>query len=127
MLALPEVTAPAGIVPTAVSLGATWVLLTLDALLIAEVNLAARAARDANRAAKGNADSSGCDGGAAAGSGIITLRQMAEFSLGKAGKSERLLPLLCCFPAPPSGACCVAEACHGRAQQKHSVWPALRV
>jgi hypothetical protein len=97
MLALPEVTVPAGIVPTAVSLTATWVLLTLDALLIAEVNLAARAARDASRAEKaGEGGGASSGGSAAAGSGIVTLRQMAEFSLGKAGKSESPLSLVCC-------------------------------
>ena len=35
MLALPAVTAPAGIVPTSLSLVACWALLTLDALLLA--------------------------------------------------------------------------------------------
>ena len=35
MLALPAVTAPAGIVPTSVALVACWALLTLDALLLA--------------------------------------------------------------------------------------------
>lgn len=94
MLALPEVTAPAGIVPTAVSLTATWVLLTLDALLIAEVNLAARAARDVSRAEKAGEGGGASSGGA--GRGIVTLRQMAEFSLGKAGKSEPPLSMVCC-------------------------------
>ena len=77
MLALPAVSAPAGILPTSLSLTAIWGLLTLDALLIAEVNLAARAAR-----------SSSSDGSGSGAGGIVTLRQMAEFTLGKAGKGE---------------------------------------
>ncbi|KAL4459158.1 hypothetical protein ABPG75_014023 [Micractinium tetrahymenae] len=91
MLALPAVSAPAGIVPTSAGLVAIWALLTLDALLIAEVNLAALAARSG----RSNADSrSNADVGAApAEGGIVTLRQMAEFSLGKAGKALTLVYL----------------------------------
>lgn len=82
MLALPAVSAPAGIVPTSAGLVAIWGLLTLDALLIAEVNLAALAARRSRSAT----DSQPSAGAAPAEGGIVTLRQMAEFSLGKAGK-----------------------------------------
>lgn len=80
MLALPAVSAPAGIAPTSAALVGIWVLLTLDALLIAEVNLAARTARDAAAAAAADNGS----GGAAPAGDVVTLRQMAEFSLGKA-------------------------------------------
>jgi tyrosine-specific transport protein len=80
MLALPAVSAPAGILPTSLSLTAIWGLLTLDALLIAEVNLAVRAARSSIA-------------GGSSGGGIVTLRQMAEFTLGKAGKGEWALLL----------------------------------
>ncbi|EFN53483.1 hypothetical protein CHLNCDRAFT_136774 [Chlorella variabilis] len=100
MLALPAVSAPAGIMPTSLSLTAIWGLLTLDALLIAEVNLAARAARDASRADGGGGEGGGeggRGGAPAAGSGIITLRQMAEFSLGKAGKSCTVIYLLLAY------------------------------
>lgn len=88
MLALPAVTAPAGIVPTATSLTVIWGLLTLDALLIAEVNLAARAARDASRAEAALDAVGAAAGGSPSSGGIVTLRQMAEFTLGKAGKGE---------------------------------------
>ncbi|PRW20529.1 tyrosine-specific transport -like [Chlorella sorokiniana] len=80
MLALPAVSAPAGIAPTSAALVGIWVLLTLDALLMAEVNLAARTARDAAAAAAADDGSSG----ATPAGDVITLRQMAEFSLGKA-------------------------------------------
>lgn len=46
-LALPAVSAPAGTLPTAAGLVGIHVLLTASALLIAEVNIAAREARDA--------------------------------------------------------------------------------
>lgn len=71
MLALPEVTAPAGFVPTAVGLTATWALLTAEALLMAEVNLTLLERADPQDAGK-----------------IVTLRHMAERTLGKPGKSE---------------------------------------
>ncbi len=92
MLALPAVSAPAGIVPTSTGLVAIWALLTLDALLIAEVNLAALAARDSRL----GSDNQSTAAGAPAEGGIVTLRQMAEFSLGKAGKggcTQQLLAL----------------------------------
>lgn len=89
MLALPAVSAPAGIVPTSAGLVAIWGLLTLDALLIAEVNLAALAARRSRSAT----DSQPSAGAAPAEGGIVTLRQMAEFSLGKAGKALTLVYL----------------------------------
>lgn len=92
MLALPAVSAPAGILPTSAGLLAIWGLLTLDALLIAEVNLAALAARRSSRAASGEA--AGVDDGSIGGAdGIVTLRQMAEFSLGKAGKGLTIIYL----------------------------------
>ncbi|KAL4427144.1 hypothetical protein ABPG77_001148 [Micractinium sp. CCAP 211/92] len=89
MLALPAVSAPAGIVPTSTGLVAIWALLTLDALLIAEVNLAALAARDSRL----GSDNQSTAAGAPAEGGIVTLRQMAEFSLGKAGKALTLVYL----------------------------------
>lgn len=86
MLALPAVSAPAGIVPTSAGLVAIWALLTLDALLIAEVNLAALAARSSGPTA--HSPRSEDAGAADTEGGIVTLRQMAEFSLGKAGKGQ---------------------------------------
>lgn len=69
MLALPAVTAPAGFLPSAAGLTTTWAVLLLEALLMAEVNLSL------------------LDGATLKGGGIITLRQMAERTLGKsAGK-----------------------------------------
>ncbi|KAI3424069.1 hypothetical protein D9Q98_009432 [Chlorella vulgaris] len=97
MLALPAVTAPAGIVPTATSLTVIWGLLTLDALLIAEVNLAARAARDASRAEAALDAVGAAAGGSPSSGGIVTLRQMAEFTLGKAGKGFTLVYLLLAY------------------------------
>ena len=85
MLALPAVTAPAGLVPTAAALVSLWGLLTADALLLAEVNLACRteAAAAAASARGGGGEEQG--GGSDT---IITLRQMAEATLGPAGKGE---------------------------------------
>jgi tyrosine-specific transport protein len=77
MLALPEVTAPAGFGPTAVGLVATWALLVAEALLMAEVNL------ELMRQAKPE------DAGK-----IVTLRKMAEQTLGKPGKVVTLIYLL---------------------------------
>ena len=71
MLALPEVTAPAGFGPTAVGLVGIWVLLAAEALLMAEVNLTLL-----ERAKPEDAGT------------IATLREMAERTLGKPGKSE---------------------------------------
>ena len=88
-LALPAVSAPAGLGPTSAGLVVMWGLLALDALLIAEVNLAARAARDAGGAQQGG----GARQAAPAGGSIVTLRQMAEFSLGQAGKGLTLVYL----------------------------------
>lgn len=67
MLALPAVTADAGLVPSCQALCLTWAVLTLEALLMAEVNLSVRDPSD-------DPDT------------IITLRQMAERTLGPAGK-----------------------------------------
>lgn len=106
MLALPAVTAPAGLVPTAASLCGCWVLLTLEALLIAEVNIAVHEER-------GEADASS----------IITLRQMAESTLGSPGKCEwrqqLLLPSVAgsdgLMPRAPAGLAC------GQQKSSHSL------
>ena len=94
MLALPAVTAPAGLLPTACGLCGTWGLLTLNALLLAEVNLAVMADRQAAKAA---AAAAACGAGSDAapqqegGDGIITLRQMAVATLGPSGKGGKHL------------------------------------
>jgi tyrosine-specific transport protein len=75
MLALPAVTAPAGFGPTAAGLVALWGVLLLEALLLAEVNLALMGAE-------------GEEGGGGGPRGVVTLRQMAEQTLGVAGKGE---------------------------------------
>jgi hypothetical protein len=72
MLALPEVTAPAGFYPTAAGLLATWALLTAEAMLMAEVNLALLARSKPEDAGK-----------------IVTLRQMAQRTLGPGGKGKK--------------------------------------
>ena len=77
MLALPEVTAPAGFIPTAAGLCLTWVLLAAEALLMAEVNLALLERAKPKDAGK-----------------IVTLRQMAQKTLGKSGKVVTVIYLL---------------------------------
>lgn len=123
MLALPAVSAPAGIVPTSAGLMAMWALLALDALLIAEVNLAARAARDANAASSSHGGDMGTGSDMGAGGGIVTLRQMAEFSLGKAGKGLTLIYLALAYSLLTAYATKAAEVgghCFGV-----GVWPGL--
>lgn len=105
MLALPSVTAPAGFGPTAALLVGLWGLLTMEALLIAEVNLNIRAVLHATAAGGGSSTEGVRSGGSATGSSsssiegegsggsggsdrIVTLRQMAEYTLGEAGKGE---------------------------------------
>eukprot|EP00887_Chlorella_sp_A99_P006995 scaffold2.g6995.t1 len=80
MLALPAVTAPAGLVPTATSLCGMWVLLTLEALLIAEVNVALHEERGEKDARS-----------------IITLHQMAEATLGSPGKMVTVVYLFLAY------------------------------
>lgn len=77
MLALPEVTAPAGFGPTAAGLVATWALLVAEALLMAEVNLELMKQAKPEDAGK-----------------IVTLRKMAEQTLGKPGKLVTVIYLL---------------------------------
>lgn len=77
MLALPEVTAPAGFGPTAAGLIATWALLVAEALLMAEVNLELMKQAKPEDAGK-----------------IVTLRKMAEQTLGKPGKLVTIIYLL---------------------------------
>ena len=105
MLALPSVTAPAGFGPTAALMVALWGLLTMEARLIAEVNLAVGAAtlpashplRSGEFAAAGAAAGADASKGPTTDVGddeqqghgrIVTLRQMAEFTLGDAGKGK---------------------------------------
>lgn len=83
MLALPSFTAPAGFAPSAALLVAIWGLLTIEALLIAEVNLAVGGAL-AEEA--GGAAAQPGSGGGAEGGRLVTLRQMVEFTLGDVGK-----------------------------------------
>lgn len=126
MLALPAVSAPAGIAPTSAALVGIWVLLTLDALLIAEVNLAARTARDAAAAAADD----GSGGAAPAGGDVVTLRQMAEFSLGKAaGRGLTLVYLALAYSLLTAYATKAAEVRYIRAilagQRYAALWAAL--
>lgn len=69
ILALPSVTAPAGFAPSAATLVGVWALLTAEACLLAEVNLALW--RDKER-----------DGGSG---DVVTLREMAAATLGPSG------------------------------------------
>lgn len=93
MLALPSVTAPAGYGPTATLLVGLWGLLTAEALLLAEVNLSVGAAilppwhplNSGDAASGAGSTEGGSEGGAAPGR-IVTLRQMAEHTLGEPGK-----------------------------------------
>jgi tyrosine-specific transport protein len=68
ILALPEVTAAAGFAPSAATLCGVWALLTAEALLLAEVNLAILARRPPSSAGD-----------------VVTLREMALISFGPAG------------------------------------------
>jgi tyrosine-specific transport protein len=77
MLALPEVTAPAGFGPTAAGLIATWALLVAEALLMAEVNLELMSQAKPQDEGK-----------------IVTLRKMAEDTLGKPGRLVTIIYLL---------------------------------
>jgi hypothetical protein len=90
MLALPSVTAPAGFGPTATALTAMWALLTVESLLIAEVNL---------RVSEGLTAEGGSGSGADDGR-IVTMRQMAEATLGPSGKGA-FFSLLFSFAAGP--------------------------
>ncbi|GAB4818997.1 hypothetical protein N2152v2_006043 [Parachlorella kessleri] len=100
MLALPSFTAPAGLGPSAALLVATWGLLTLEALLIAEVNLAV------GEELRSSQFASGTRPGPAGEEQMVTLRQMAEHTLGPAaGKG-----LIACYLAL-SGCFLVAYTC----------------
>ena len=87
MLALPSFTAPAGLGPSTTLLVATWGLLTLEALLIAEVNLAVGEELRSKQFASGTSFRPADEGQ------MVTLRQMAEHTLGPAaGKGEHFQP-----------------------------------
>ena len=103
MLALPQVTAPAGFVPTTAGLGITWAMLTMEALLLAEVNLDiwhrtknsnefyAEISKEADAATPLSED-----GGSRqqdVGGKLVTLRQMAEETLGAPGKGVTVVYL----------------------------------
>jgi tyrosine-specific transport protein len=95
MLALPAVTAPAGFIPTAAGLSATWLLLTLEALLLAEVNLTLmdrQQSRDRREHASLVNQESPTDA-ASSPPRLITLREMAEETLGAPGKAVTLVYL----------------------------------
>ena len=99
VLALPAVSAPAGFAPSATALVGVWALLTAEALLIAEVNLALLGARKKERGGRRRRKRRG--GGGAGGGGsdeidfevedsseedaIVTLREMAKETLGERG------------------------------------------
>ena len=97
VLALPAVSAPAGLAPSATALVGVWALLTAEALLIAEVNLSLLGAKKRERRRKlGLRRGQGSRGGSGAGAGpeqdssddedaIVTLREMARETLGEQG------------------------------------------
>lgn len=111
ILALPASTAPAGFIPTAVSMIICWGFLVFEALLLAEVNVFLLKQRDTSHAQKGKSE-------------VISLCSMAEQTLGKWGgilsrigyilltytilvayvaKSGEVLSFLVNMPAPIAG------------------------
>eukprot|EP00210_Caulerpa_lentillifera_P002516 g2413.t1 len=72
MLALPEATAGGGFIPSAAIMIVSWLLLTSEALLLAEVNFSVKEKR--NRAGKDSDNN-----------GVVSLKDMAEASLGPVG------------------------------------------
>ena len=98
MLALPAVSAPAGFAPSATALVGVWALLTAEALLIAEVNLALLGARKKERGGRRRKRRGGGGGGGGGSDeidfevedsseedAIVTLREMAKETLGERG------------------------------------------
>jgi tyrosine-specific transport protein len=94
VLALPAVTAPAGLGPSTAALVGGWAILFCQALLMTEVNLALLASQDeaaegdgGSGSGSGSGSSSGADSTAAAAfdGNIVTLRQMAAATLGAPG------------------------------------------
>ena len=97
VLALPAVSAPAGLAPSAAALVGVWALLTAEALLIAEVNLSLLGAKKRERRLKRSGRRSGRrSGGSKPGEerdfsddededAIVTLREMAHETLGERG------------------------------------------
>jgi len=103
VLALPAVSAPAGFAPSATALVGVWALLTAEALLIAEVNLALLGARKKERGGRRRRKRRGGGGAGGGGGGggsdeidfevedsseedaIVTLREMAKETLGERG------------------------------------------
>ncbi|CAG9461482.1 unnamed protein product [Pedinophyceae sp. YPF-701] len=73
MLALPTVTAPAGLCPSLAVLGGAWLMLSLTALAIAEVNLALREKRAQDIVAGPSTDH------------IVSISEMAAETLGSSG------------------------------------------
>ena len=76
ILALPSVTAAAGFAPSAATLTGVWALLTAEALLLAEVNLALVQERDGELGGDNASPSSPTP--------VVTLREMAAATLGPA-------------------------------------------
>lgn len=91
VLALPAVSAPAGLAPSAVALVGVWALLTAEALLIAEVNLSLLGAKKRERRARGGGRGGASEPGvdfadeADEEDAIVTLREMAHETLGERG------------------------------------------
>lgn len=89
MLALPAVSAPAGFAPSVTALVGVWALLTAEALLIAEVNLALLGAKKRGRRSKrrGRGSESGNKEveDSSEDEAIVTLREMAHETLGARG------------------------------------------
>lgn len=111
ILALPASTAPAGFIPTSVSMVICWGFLVFEALLLAEVNVFLLNKRDTSHGQKGKSE-------------VISLCSMAEQTLGKWGgilstisyilltytvmvayvaKSGEVLSFLVNMPAPIAG------------------------
>ncbi|CAI5998075.1 unnamed protein product [Closterium sp. NIES-65] len=83
VLALPSETAPAGFFPSSMVLIGCWAFLVLEALLLAEVNVALLKERS-DKSKTANASSSS-DAEAERGSDVLSYRTMAEATLGPLG------------------------------------------
>ena len=93
VLALPAVSAPAGLAPSATALVGVWALLTAEALLIAEVNLSLLGARKRERkqrrrrtrGTRGRSNAEEALSDDEDNDAIVTLREMARETLGEQG------------------------------------------
>jgi len=84
ILALPTAVAPAGFAPSMAAMGSVWLLLTLEALLLAESNITLMRERDEYRLIHGRPHSDV----------TLSLTEMAGRSLGRAGEAATTLVYL---------------------------------